>query len=167
MDSRPLHEGVDWNRYDSALSTAHAPVALFTRAWIEILQLRRFHQSDDVALFTRAWIEINYFLHLHNIDLSPSSRGRGLKSLERGESIIFHAVALFTRAWIEIDGTTPFDYVYTSRPLHEGVDWNHMEQILQRVTRVALFTRAWIEIPFRWRKIRRSPSPSSRGRGLK
>ena len=59
---------------------AFARVALFTRAWIEILNRRIVKLVPLVALFTRAWIEINYFLHLHNIG----------------------QVALFTRAWIEI-----------------------------------------------------------------
>ena len=37
----------------------NVPVALFTRAWIEI-EVARFLKSDyfEVALFTRAWIEI-------------------------------------------------------------------------------------------------------------
>ena len=33
-------------------------VALFTRAWIEILYRRVSHLLGKVALFTRAWIEI-------------------------------------------------------------------------------------------------------------
>ena len=56
--------------------------------------------------------------------MSPSSRGRGLKS-HRTISILYNpSVALFTRAWIEID--TIDDYA-----AHGDV---------------ALFTRAWIEI---------------------
>ena len=36
-------------------------VALFTRAWIEIMRVRKRHKKPVVALFTRAWIEINIF----------------------------------------------------------------------------------------------------------
>ena len=55
-------------------------VALFTRAWIEILPVLRLFLLLFVALFTRAWIEILIY----------------------ALSAIFHNVALFTRAWIEI-----------------------------------------------------------------
>mgnify|MGYP004661349333 CR=1 FL=1 len=34
------------------------PVALFTRAWIEIILYDTTEKTDKVALFTRAWIEI-------------------------------------------------------------------------------------------------------------
>ena len=33
-------------------------VALFTRAWIEILMRRKLQVRSKVALFTRAWIEM-------------------------------------------------------------------------------------------------------------
>ena len=33
-------------------------VALFTRAWIEIMRLDKPGRRNCVALFTRAWIEI-------------------------------------------------------------------------------------------------------------
>ena len=33
-------------------------VALFTRAWIEILTPSMTFPANDVALFTRAWIEM-------------------------------------------------------------------------------------------------------------
>ena len=36
----------------------HYNVALFTRAWIEILLFRLRREKRIVALFTRAWIEI-------------------------------------------------------------------------------------------------------------
>ena len=36
------------------------PVALFTRAWIEIDPMLPVVPSISVALFTRAWIEITY-----------------------------------------------------------------------------------------------------------
>ena len=53
-------------------------VALFTRAWIEIISRFPVTVQKFVALFTRAWIEI--FAHPPCTFLSsPSSRGRGLK----------------------------------------------------------------------------------------
>ena len=100
-------------------------VALFTRAWIEIFDYFFYCLVSNVALFTRAWIEISY-VHCNSIKrkMSPSSRGRGLKSffIPYGGSV--KTVALFTRAWIEI------------------VCFPHLSQR----TAVALFTRAWIEI---------------------
>ena len=56
--------------------------------------------------------------------MSPSSRGRGLKSLRAYYAQHAQIVALFTRAWIEI-----------YRLLYCGI-----------ISTVALFTRAWIEI---------------------
>ncbi len=35
-----------------------ADVALFTRAWIEILKKEKETRTRSVALFTRAWIEM-------------------------------------------------------------------------------------------------------------
>ena len=75
-------------------------VALFTRAWIEIFTVPSWGKIEVVALFTRAWIEI--FVpraSKASTPRSPSSRGRGLKS-------IACCVAMF----------------WQSRPLHEGVD---------------------------------------------
>ena len=37
---------------------ASLKVALFTRAWIEIISIVDGQTSGNVALFTRAWIEI-------------------------------------------------------------------------------------------------------------
>ena len=56
-----------------------------------------------VALFTRAWIEILSFVTMYNLALSPSSRGRGLKLNLREVHYDVADVVLFTRAWIEID----------------------------------------------------------------
>ena len=75
-------------------------VALFTRAWIEMMKNPLFENGRLVALFTRAWIEIE----------------------SKGKLNSCYGVALFTRAWIEIiyfDSVTDFD---GCRPLHEGVD---------------------------------------------
>ena len=58
-----------------AVLHTHKPpfVALFTRAWIEILRLLLFACFLLVALFTRAWIEIYRF----DI-ISTMKRGRPL-----------------------------------------------------------------------------------------
>ena len=78
------------------------------------------------------------------VEVSPSSRGRGLKSNLADFYSVPQLVALFTRAWIEIEQTInvgdkvgvalftrawiEINTVYfnnhtcTSRPLHEGVD---------------------------------------------
>ena len=78
----------------------YVPVALFTRAWIEIIHYNHNQKNADVALFTRAWIEIECDDLIDAAEASPSSRGRGLK----------------------------YEYEHngkplkSSRPLHEGVD---------------------------------------------
>ena len=54
-------------------------VALFTRAWIEIESNNIEATAGEVALFTRAWIEISSCKTMNNSFLSPSLRGRGLK----------------------------------------------------------------------------------------
>ena len=97
-----------------------------------------------VALFTRAWIEIIDLQRNYRYNGSPSSRGRGLKCFALNFADTIRYVALFTRAWIEIDNFKSWipDSVValftrawieilkrittslgsTSRPLHEGVD---------------------------------------------
>ena len=55
-----------------------------------------------VALFTRAWIEIPKSRAKKFVPASPSSRGRGLKYTVRQHKALPATVALFTRAWIEI-----------------------------------------------------------------
>ena len=64
------------------LQPLNAYVALFARAWIEMF----FSLSDflkcQVALFARAWIEIRFIVYIiPYICESPSLRGRGLKSM--------------------------------------------------------------------------------------
>ena len=54
-------------------------VALFTRAWIEILARTDGILRVTVALFTRAWIEIPVSVSITVSVASPFSRGRGLK----------------------------------------------------------------------------------------
>ena len=158
--------GLKCNLYDT--SELVDEVALFTRAWIEIIFSERISISVFVALFTRAWIEIAHFRYwglqapgrplYEGVDwnscdifkavrttLSPSLRGRGLKFPCDFRSVYCSAVALFTRAWIEILA-------------HASIIWSDP---------VALFTRAWIEIANNNCSINRKLSPSSRGRGLK
>ena len=77
-----------------------AAVALFTRAWIEMVTTQYFIPKIFVALFTRAWIEIK----------------------DIPDEIVFVTVALFTRAWIEMLIELFLTEFIRSRPLHEGVD---------------------------------------------
>ena len=78
--------------------------------------------------------------------MSPSSRGRGLKSRFLLCRLRMIRVALFTRAWIEI-------YTVIVYPLRLKVAlftraWIEIKSIrrLNASTEVALFTRAWIEM---------------------
>ena len=121
---RPLYEGVDWNMKQK-WTIRFVIVALFTRAWIEMLSLIAKILINAVALFTRAWIEIavilmlialcsgrplyegvdwNWFTGYINVftSWSPSLRGRGLKYLPHYLFCFLRPVALFTRAWIEM-----------------------------------------------------------------
>ena len=54
-------------------------VALFARAWIEMIYRPDKPIVCRVALFARAWIEITIFVVFTPIFKSPSLRGRGLK----------------------------------------------------------------------------------------
>ena len=104
-------------------NTAVQLVALFTRAWIEIICGRSTPHLTEVALFTRAWIEM--WLHENDNALlgeSPSSRGRGLKYSFTIFIPATCSVALFTRAWIEIELLQMEYDTKQGRPLHEGVD---------------------------------------------
>ena len=77
---------------------------------------------SPVALFTRAWIEIdkNYTIDIGT--KSPSLRGRGLKLRGLTLSAPSQPVALFTRAWIEIPFSVAKIGKDFGRPLYEGVD---------------------------------------------
>ena len=55
-------------------------VALYARAWVEIIALCRRHRFLAVALYARAWVEIKRFANL-----SPHLY-----------------VALYARAWVEM-----------------------------------------------------------------
>ena len=80
------------------------------------------------------------------ITVSPSLRGRGLKSFYPICKTFHKSVALFTRAWIEIYGTNGVNNdknvaLFTRAWIEMGVLISSNVIVL-----VALFTRAWIEI---------------------
>ena len=123
--SRPLHEGVDWNRF------------LRLRLWYQ--GSRPLHEGVD-------WNPCLSFL-LSACTQSPSSWGRGLKLECADRQPYTYNVALFMRAWIEIVMGNLYCNIIDGRPLHEGVDWNRVYHSIGCNTwHVALFMRAWIEI---------------------
>ena len=75
-------------------------VALFARAWIEMVKSYDQVKEITVALFARAWIEIFYFHY----------------------NLWLLKVALFARAWIEIRSVAAKAQELMRRPLCEGVD---------------------------------------------
>ena len=159
--SRPLHEGVDWNGLDifegglSAWSPSSwgrglkchvlrytescRQVALFMRAWIEIIDLNTYsihensrplhegvdwnftigqeYHNDVVALFTRAWIEMNYLICVkHTYDVALFTRA-WIEIILSRKSSVYPFVALFMRAWIEISTSDMIFLLFCSRPL--------------------------------------------------
>ncbi len=100
--------------------------------------------------------------------MSPSSRGRGLKSEEVAKLAAETFVALFTRAWIEIhERLLALRLCASPSSRGRGLKSQSLLHVAYFLS-VALFTRAWIEIMSiprlsnAWMR-----SPSSRGRGLK
>ena len=78
--------------------------------------------------------------------MSPSSRGRGLKSSSLQDFFNVVNVALFTRAWIEINHQ-PFFWLLFWSPSSRGRGLKYYAfTVLGKQLSVALFTRAWIEI---------------------
>ena len=75
-------------------------VALFVRAWIEILMDNFVLKIIGVALFVRAWIEIG-----------PETSSK-----------LYGRVALFVRAWIEIKPLASAIDFNSGRSLRESVD---------------------------------------------
>ena len=103
--------------------------------------------SSSVALFTRAWIEIlHFYFFVLDIPRSPSSRGRGLKYDKGQLGQLYYGVALFTRAWIEIQYISLIRLLYTVALFTRA--WIEIDLAKDKEFRddVALFTRAWIEI---------------------
>ena len=97
-------------------------VALFTRAWIEILSHPLKSQSGAVALFTRAWIEIQSHASLSICRKVALFTRAWIEIALPNRKTSFGYVALFTRAWIEIQKGEKFVCLVRCRPLHEGVD---------------------------------------------
>ena len=83
------------------------------------------YNKGEVALYMSAWIEI-----VNSVILKP-----------------LFQVALYMSAWIEIHYATLITSAYSSRTLHECVDWNY--KLINRhlvLGKVALYMSAWIEI---------------------
>ena len=145
-------------------------VSLFTREWIEMVCNFSLGACSLVSLFTREWIEIqNLFNHRTNIDLSPSLRGSGLKSVNL-PMVRCQSLRLPLYEWVDWNRSAcQVAIVVKCLPLYEGVDWNTLENVLNKLRRkspslrgsglklpkrripslqgyVSLFTREWIEI---------------------
>ena len=69
--------------YMIAEVSQYVAVASFPEAWIEITTISSLLLSTTVASFPEAWIEISITLNSKDIVMSPPSRRRGLKSLEK------------------------------------------------------------------------------------
>ena len=79
-------------------------VTLFTRVWIEIIDICKETITITVTLFTRVWIEIVW---------TPN--------------ICYNRiVTLFTRVWIEIIIFKHTLHWYGSHSLYESVNWNFL-----------------------------------------
>ena len=108
----------------SEISLAVFPVALFTRAWIEINSIFNIFSTNCVALFTRAWIEI-YTLEKKSLKNLVALFTRAWIEIPQADIELYDkTVALFTRAWIEIGMEQDNRTAQSRRPLHEGVDRN-------------------------------------------
>ena len=97
-------------------------VALFTRAWIEILDFGFESMLEDVALFTRAWIEIMRYHYTCTYSLVALFTRAWIEITILANQGVGVGVALFTRAWIEIYQAYRKIEKNICRPLHEGVD---------------------------------------------
>ena len=80
-----------------------ATVALFARAWIEMIGLIAGDTSEEiVALFARAWIEISIRIFVKTIN-SVALFARAWIEIESvKQNYKCQYVALFARAWIEM-----------------------------------------------------------------
>ena len=79
-------------------------------------------------------------------DVSPSSRGRGLKCNVGILLINKFVVALFTRAWIEMAQARCFIWYFAVALFTRAWIEIRLKKQLPHCDDVALFTRAWIEI---------------------
>ncbi len=144
-------------------------VTLYTRVWIEIIDLKQSKESCQVTLYTRVWIEIcNARCSIIALSGHP---------LHEGVDWNYHS--------------TWFVIIVIRHPLHEGVDWNilrlgkwykllrspstrgcglkfYFKSLIDSKTTVTLYTRVWIEIKLTgFRYPGTHTSPSTRGCGLK
>ena len=122
---RSLQESVDWNSCSIVFLNSTIWVALFRRAWIEILP----HHLINRKPYCRSLQE--------SVDWN---------FLSLCQAVIM-IVALFRRAWIEIFWRFFEWFITSSRSLQESVDWNiYIKSFPKTGSHVALFRRAWIEI---------------------
>ena len=121
---RTLHECVDWNEQKRRVRDIFKLVALYTSAWIEIVQQHPCSTCQEVALYTSAWIEMfpmPYRCTYLSVALYTSA---WIEMISRKTSHRFEKVALYTSAWIEINKAKLNQDFTPSRTLHECVDWN-------------------------------------------
>ena len=100
--SRPLHEGVDWNQH-----TTPKKVTKKSRPLHEGVDWNTLDQFADNLITLSPSSRgrgLKYRISANNVDtlLSPSSWGRGLKYRKEGKAVWKYLVALFMRAWIEM-----------------------------------------------------------------
>ena len=122
-------------------------VALFARAWIEIVYLDlciKFTRSPSLRGRGLKFAPIDCMVYLQS---SPSLRGRGLKYLLNKQFTLAIKVALFARAWIEITkGVNHNLVIYVALFARAWIEISDRLGICKRHYKVALFARAWIEI---------------------
>ena len=143
---RPLHEGVDWNRKRANSHSSRCYVALFTRAWIEI-ELCSVRAQSRKCRPLHEGVDWNYLLHLLRLSLV----GRPLHEGVDWNTTYRHS-----------------NHDLFGRPLHEGVDWN-IKKGMQHCHRRGRPLHEGVDWNFNvtWKSNRLNRSPSSRGRGLK
>ena len=142
-------------------------VALFTRAWIEIIELSKTIAALKVALFTRAWIEMSRH-HLQICLPLVALFTRAWIEIYCWQNLVLSlTVALFTRAWIEIlDIITQFRLLWS--PSSRGRGLKYVERTHSHIITKSPSSRGRglkSAIRTTWKNL--SVSPSSRGRGLK
>ena len=100
--------------------------------------------------------------------MSPSSRGRGLKSSIIPGRLRASSVALFARAWIEILNAGLYLSAYTRSPSSRGRGLKLCERhSFQKQTRSPSSRGRGLKCPQSASAVTCRMSPSSRGRGLK
>ena len=98
---------------------------------------------------------------------SPSSRGRGLKSIDSRGNAFIDCVALFTRAWIEISSVM-IPPACRSSPSSRGRGLKFIDCLGFAVPLLSPSSRGrGLKYQYIHQKYQLPTSPSSRGRGLK